>query len=195
MDEITRILDAVERGDSQAAEQLLPLAYDELRRIAAQKMARERAGHTLQPTALVHEAYIRLLNPDGSHQHFKSRAHFFVAAAEAMRRILVENARRKMSLKRGGNAVKETWDEANFVTEAPSDEIVAVHEAMDALNEREQHILTERRLTENPQTLEELSQVYSVSRERIRQIEVRAFEKLQKAMQRIAGERLMPTAA
>ena len=102
MEEVTRILQAVDAGDSRAAERLLPVAYDELRRIAANKMKGERAGHTLQPTALVHEAYLRLAEPDGSQPKWNSRGHFFVAAAEAMRRILIESIRRKQSLMRGG---------------------------------------------------------------------------------------------
>jgi RNA polymerase sigma factor (TIGR02999 family) len=99
MNEVTRILSAVERGDPQAANQLLPLVYDELRKLAAQKMAQEAPGQTLQPTALVHEAYIRLVAGDQA-QHWDSRGHFFAAAAEAMRRILVENARRKKAQNR-----------------------------------------------------------------------------------------------
>src|SRR5260221_14735700 len=100
MNEVTRILDSIQKGDSKAADELLPLVYDELRRIAAYKMSQEAAGHTLQATALVHEAWMRLVK-NGSPQ-FEGRAHFFAVAAEAMRRILVESARRKHSLKRGG---------------------------------------------------------------------------------------------
>ena len=111
MNEVTRILDAVADGDTEAAERLLPLAYEELRRIAAHKMAAERDGHTLQPTALVHEAYLRLVGPDGDERDWKSRGHFFAAAAEAMRRILIDSARRKASFKRGGDQVRTTWDE------------------------------------------------------------------------------------
>src|SRR6516162_3576414 len=101
MNDVTRILSAIEQGDPQAAAQLLPLVYDELRRLAAQKMAQEKPGQTLQATALVHEAYLRLVDTQKA-QAWNSRGHFFAAAAEAMRRILVENARRKRSLKRGG---------------------------------------------------------------------------------------------
>ncbi len=100
MHEVTRILGAIEQGDPSAAEQLLPLVYDELRRLAAEKMAQEKPGQTLQATALVHEAYIRLVDVDKA-QHWDSRGHFFAAAAEAMRRILVENARRKQAHKLG----------------------------------------------------------------------------------------------
>lgn len=135
MDDVTRILEAVESGDTAAAEQLLPLAYDELRRIAASKMANQRAGHTLQPTALVHEAYLRLLGPDGKQVRWNSRGHFFVAAAEAMRRILIESIRRKQAVKRGGDQARTTWDEAEFETEVPPDNILAVHEALAALQQ------------------------------------------------------------
>src|SRR5262245_5733138 len=102
MSEVTRILSAVERGDPSAAGELLPLVYDELRRLAAHKMAQEAAGQTLQPTALVHEAYLRLVGGDAE-AHWDSRGHFFAACAEAMQRLLVERARHKATLKRGGN--------------------------------------------------------------------------------------------
>src|ERR1700676_1135707 len=101
MSDVTRILSAIEHGDPQAAEQLLPLVYDELRKLAAHKLAQEKAGQTLQATALVHEAYLRLVGASDD-QRWDNRGHFFAAAAEAMRRILVENARRKRSLKHGG---------------------------------------------------------------------------------------------
>ncbi|MCP5528069.1 MAG: sigma-70 family RNA polymerase sigma factor [Verrucomicrobiales bacterium] len=101
MSEVTRLLDAVERGESQAAEELLPLVYEELRQLAAARMANEKPGQTLQPTALVHEAWLRLLGPDHAPQSWEGRGHFFGAAAEAMRRILVDSARRKQRLKRG----------------------------------------------------------------------------------------------
>src|SRR5579863_9989631 len=102
MSDVTRILWAIEQGDPQASEQLLPLVYDELRRLAAQKMAQEAPGQTLQATALVHEVYLRLANAERA-QRWDSRGHFFAAAAEAMRRILVENARRRSAIKRGGD--------------------------------------------------------------------------------------------
>lgn len=131
MNEVTRILDAVQQGDSQAADALLPLVYEELRRIAAHKMAGESAGHTLQPTALVHEAWLRLVGP---HQRaWENRAHFFGAAAEAMRRILVEHARRKLSLKRGGGAERVELSDCVLVLTAAPDELLAVHEALDKL--------------------------------------------------------------
>lgn len=131
MSDVTQILEAMHRGESQAAEELLPIVYDELRRIAAYKMAQESPGHTLQPTALVHEAWLRMIG-DGNEQ-FEGRAHFFAVAAEAMRRILVESARRKRSLKRGAGAEREELDESHLVQTVPSDEMLAVDEALDLL--------------------------------------------------------------
>src|SRR5512139_774165 len=110
MADVTQILNAIERGDPKAAEELLPLVYEELRILAAQKLIREKPGQTLQATALVHEAYIRLIGEDA--QSWKSRSHFFRAAAEAMRRILIDNARRKKSLKHGGDHQKVEFDES-----------------------------------------------------------------------------------
>jgi RNA polymerase sigma factor (TIGR02999 family) len=130
MSEITRILDAVNSGEAEAAEQLLPLAYKELRAIAAHKMVSERDGHTLQPTALVHEAYLRLLGNDGENRSWDSRGHFFTAAAEAMRRILIESARKKNRIKRGGEAHRTTYDESKLEFAAPKDEILDVDEAL-----------------------------------------------------------------
>ena len=133
MKEVTQILDAVAGGDTVAAERLLPLAYEELRRIAAHKMATERKGHTLQPTALVHEAYLHLVGPDGKGRDWKSRGHFFAAAAEAMRRVLIDSARRKASLKRGGDQFRITWDEGVIDGATPSEEILMVNEALEKL--------------------------------------------------------------
>jgi RNA polymerase sigma factor (TIGR02999 family) len=129
--EITVFLDSVTRGDAGASERLLPLVYDELRRLAAHKMAVEAHGHTLQATALVHEAWLRLAGSD--HQSWQNRAHFFAAAAEAMRRILVEHARRKQSLKRGSGSEHVELNESMLVLTAPPDELLAVHEALDKL--------------------------------------------------------------
>jgi RNA polymerase sigma factor (TIGR02999 family) len=131
VNEVTRILNAIQDGDAQATGRLLPLVYEDLRRLAAHKMAGEASGHTLQPTALVHEAWLRL--GAANQQNWQSRAHFFAAAAEAMRRILVEHARRKQSLKRGGGVERETLDESALVLAAPPDELLAVHEALDNL--------------------------------------------------------------
>lgn len=131
MNNVTRVLEAVQRGDAGAIDQLLTLVYDELRRIAARKMAQEPAGHTLQPTALVHEAWLRMVG-DGTPK-FEGRAHFFSVAAEAMRRILVDSARKRHSLKRGGAAVRIELDESQLVQNAPSEELLAIDEALDAL--------------------------------------------------------------
>jgi RNA polymerase sigma factor (TIGR02999 family) len=131
MNEVTRMLNAIHEGNVKAGEELLPLIYEELRRLALHKMAGETPGHTLQATALVHEAWLRL--GGSNQQNWENRAHFFAAAAEAMRRILVEHARRKQSLKRGGGAPHLELDESVLVLTAPPDEILAVHEALDAL--------------------------------------------------------------
>src|SRR5262245_48593501 len=130
MPDVTHILSAIEHGDAQAAEQLLPQVYDELRKLAAQKLAQEKPGQTLQATALVHEAYVRLVDVDKA-QHWNSRGHFFAAAAEAMRRILVERARSKGRVKRGGGAQRLQLDEHLLGTDDRADELLAVHEALD----------------------------------------------------------------
>ena len=131
MSEVTEILRAVKNGQQQGAEQLLALVYAELKRIAAQKMAGEAPGHTLQPTALVHEAWIRLVG-DGE-AHFENRAHFFSAAAEAMRGILVESARRKNAAKRGSGAIRVELEEHHWVQAVASEELLALDEAIDLL--------------------------------------------------------------
>ncbi len=132
MSEVTRILGAIEQGEPHAAEQLLPLVYDELRRLAAEKLAQERPGQTLQATALVHEAYVRLVDVAQA-QHWNSRGHFFAAAAEAMRRILVENARRKHSLKRGGALRRVNLEETAPCSQEPADELLSLNEALEQL--------------------------------------------------------------
>jgi len=132
MSDVTRILQRVEQGDGKAAAELLPLVYNELRKLAAHKMANEAAGQTLQPTALVHEAWLRLAGNDRE-AHFQNRAHFFGAAAEAMRRILIERARRKKVLAKGGFATPEECTESKLVVSAPADELLAVHEALEGL--------------------------------------------------------------
>ncbi|HZM02425.1 MAG TPA: ECF-type sigma factor [Candidatus Saccharimonadales bacterium] len=125
------LLSALDAGDSAAAHELLPLVYEELRRLAAAKLANEKPGQTLQATALVHEAWLRLAGSDA--QHWRGRSHFFGAAAEAMRRILIDKARQKASLKRGLGQPLEELHESRIELGAPSDEILAVHEAVDAL--------------------------------------------------------------
>jgi RNA polymerase sigma factor (TIGR02999 family) len=132
MKEVTRILSAIDQGEPNAAGQLLPLVYDELRKLAAQKLAQEAPGQTLQATALVHEAYVRLVNEDQV-QHWNSRGHFFAAAAEAMRRILVERARSKRRIKRGGGARGLELDDHLLAADDRVDEILSVHEAPDDL--------------------------------------------------------------
>jgi len=130
--EITRILEAAQRGEPSAASELLPLVYGELRRLAAHKMAQEAPGHTLQPTALVHEAWLRLVTPEQQAQ-FQNRAHFFGAAAEAMRRILVDRAREKKAVKRGGNLERVEIDAVELLSPMPDDELLALDEALDRL--------------------------------------------------------------
>ena len=132
MSEVTRILSAIEKGDPHAAEELLPLVYDELRRLAAQKLAQEKPGQTLQATALVHEAYLRLVDRE-TQQRWDSRGHFFAAAAEAMRRILVEQARRKGRLKRGQGHKRVDLDQMEITTDELGFDIVAVDQALTKL--------------------------------------------------------------
>jgi RNA polymerase sigma factor (TIGR02999 family) len=132
MSEVTRILSAIEQGDSHAAEQLLPVVYDELRKLAAQKLAHEKPGQTLEATALVHEAYVRLVDVEKA-QHWNSRGHFFAAAAEAMRRILVENARRKQSRKQGGHLVRQDLEAVDVAAPETPDELLALDEAIQKL--------------------------------------------------------------
>jgi RNA polymerase sigma factor (TIGR02999 family) len=131
MSEVTRILSAIEQGDPHAAAQLLPLVYDELRQLAAAKLAQEKPGQTLQPTALVHEAYLRLVDADKA-PHWNSRGHFFAAAAEAMRRILIDNARRKRRPKHGGDRQRIDLDEALSVLD-PRDDLLALDDALTRL--------------------------------------------------------------
>jgi RNA polymerase sigma factor (TIGR02999 family) len=136
MNDVTRILSAIEQGDDRAAEQLLPLVYDELRRLAAQKLAQEKPGQTLQATALVHEAYLRLLGGErrgSSPPTWDSRGHFFAAVAEAMRRILVERARRRRSEKHGGQVRRIDFEAAQSLAEPPADDLLALDEALDQL--------------------------------------------------------------
>jgi RNA polymerase sigma factor (TIGR02999 family) len=134
MGEVTRILSAIEQGDPHVASQLLPLVYDELRKLAAQKLAWETPGQTLQPTALVHEAYLRLVGED-EEQHWDSRGHFFAAAAEAMRRILVDKARQKASLKRGGDRDRMDVVEGLLAAPEPREDAVALDAALTRLAE------------------------------------------------------------
>ncbi|MCH7687814.1 MAG: sigma-70 family RNA polymerase sigma factor, partial [Planctomycetes bacterium] len=139
MSDVTQILSAIEGGDAQAVEQLLPLVYQELRKLAAQRMARESPDHTLQATALVHEAYIRLVDVEKA-QHWDSRGHFFAAAAEAMRRILIDGARRKQSDRHGGQRQQFELLEGDLLAMPLNDELLDLDEALTKLEKSEQQI-------------------------------------------------------
>jgi RNA polymerase sigma factor (TIGR02999 family) len=134
MSEVTRILSAIEQGDPHAAEQLLPLVYDELRKLAAQKLSQERPGQTLQATALVHEAYLRLVDVEKA-QHWDSRGHFFAAAAEAMRRVLIDGARRRRCRRRGGQAKRQALSGLEAAAPDSDEEMLAVDEALERLQQ------------------------------------------------------------
>ncbi|NIP27576.1 MAG: sigma-70 family RNA polymerase sigma factor [Phycisphaerae bacterium] len=138
MNDVTRILNAIEDGDEKSSEKLLPLVYEELRLLAAQKMAQEKPGQTLQATALVHEAYIRLVGSEA--KDWSCRGHFFAAAAEAMRRILVDNARRKKSLKHGGQGQKVELSEAFLAIEGPKEDLLALNDALDKLAQEDEKL-------------------------------------------------------
>ena len=131
MSDVTRILDAIQQGDTKAAEELLPLVYDELRHLAAHKMANEAAGHTLQPTALVHEAWLRLAGSQAQRWH--NRGHFFAAAAEAMRRILIDNARRKNRVRHGHGLIRVDLDAVDLAIDTDDDTLLRVDEALKKL--------------------------------------------------------------
>ena len=136
MSEVTRILSAIEQGEPRAAEQLLPLVYEELRKLAAQRLAQEKPGQTLQATALVHEAYLRLVDVDEA-QQWNSRGHFFAAAAEAMRRILIERARHKMSLKAGGGQQRVEMVDLEAPADTPPEDLLALQEALQKLETKD----------------------------------------------------------
>jgi RNA polymerase sigma factor (TIGR02999 family) len=160
--DVTRILDAVLQGDPKAADELLPVVYDELRKLAASKMANEAAGNTLQPTALVHEAWLRLVGNENP--VFAGRAHFFAAAAEAMRRILTDRARRKRALRHGGGQVRVDLQEINLASPDADDQLLAVNEALDklaALNKLEAELVKLRFFV--GMTLDEAAEVLGVS--------------------------------
>jgi RNA polymerase sigma factor (TIGR02999 family) len=141
MSEFTRLLNAIEAGNPQAAAQLLPLVYDELRQLAAKKLAQEKPGQTLDATALVHEAYLRLLassgGESGEERRFTDRIHFYAAAAEAMRRILIDNARKKKSEKRGGQHQRAAWHDKIAAPVKPTDDLLAIDEALTHLAEED----------------------------------------------------------
>ncbi len=169
MHEVTRILNAIGQGEPSAAEQLLPLVYDELRKLAAQKLAQEKPGQTLDATALVHEAYLRLV-PSGNasaprEPNWNGRGHFFAAAAEAMRRILVENARRKRRIKHGGDRERVAIELASLPTRMSSDELLALDEALEKLRQQDPvkaQLVTLRYF--GGMTTEQASEVLSISR-------------------------------
>jgi RNA polymerase sigma factor (TIGR02999 family) len=163
MKDVTRILSAIEHGDPQAAQQVLPLVYDELRKLAAQKLAREAPGQTLQATALVHDAYLRLVGADDP--GWNSRGHFFAAAAEAMRRILVENARRKGRARHGGELERVEVELATLPTRMAAEELVALNDALEELERqdpRKARLVTLRYF--GGMTLEEAAEALGVSR-------------------------------
>jgi RNA polymerase sigma factor (TIGR02999 family) len=166
MTEVTRVLSAVEQGDERAAEQLLPLVYDELRRLAAQKLGRESPGQTIQATALVHEAYMRLVQSEraGSSPSWNSRGHFFAAAAEAMRRILVERARHKKSLKGGGSHHRQEMGDIAVSAVVPDIDLIALDIALNRLEstEKRKAQLVKLRFFAGL-TIEEAAQVLGIS--------------------------------
>ena len=135
MKDVTRLLEKIERGDPQAADELLPLVYGELRRLAAQKMARESPGHTLQPTALVHEAWLRISGNERS--KWNGRDHFFAAAAEAMRRILIENARRKLALRHGGGRRRLEIEDLEIASELKNEQLLELDEALEVFSRQD----------------------------------------------------------
>jgi RNA polymerase sigma factor (TIGR02999 family) len=163
MSEVTHILSAIEQGDPHAAEQLLPLVYDELRKLAVQRLVQEKPGQTLQATALVHEAYLRLVDVDKA-QHWNSRGHFFSAAAEAMRRILVESARRKRSLRRGGRHGRCELREDDRVDIPPIAELIDLDEALAKLASADAHSaeIVKLRVFAG-MTIEEIAEVQGIS--------------------------------
>ncbi len=164
MNDVTRILSTIEEGDPQASEQLLPLVYTELRKLAARKLAQEAPGQTLQATALVHEAYLRLVDVEKA-QRWDSRGHFFTAAAEAMRRILVENARRKGRIKHGGGFERVEFELADLATRMTSEEIVVLNEALEKLRQQDPvkaQLVTLRYF--GGMTIEQASEVLKISR-------------------------------
>ena len=163
MSDVTQLLNSIEQGDAHAAEKLLPLVYEQLRTLAAQKMAQEKPGQTLQATALVHEAYLRLV--EESDKSWDHRGHFFAAAAEAMRRILVENARRKKSQRGGGGRNRVELDNISLSVQAPSDDILALDEALTALDSLEPDVVSLIKLYYFAGlTLEQAAEVQGISR-------------------------------
>jgi RNA polymerase sigma factor (TIGR02999 family) len=162
MSDVTQILTAIEQGEAHAADKLLPLVYEELRKLAAHRMANEATGHTLQATALVHEAWMRLVGEEN--RKFQNRAHFFAAAAEAMRRILIDNARRKRALRHGGGQQRVDVEQVDLASANDDDQLLAVNEALDKLaaqNQREAELVKLRYFV--GMTLDEAAEVLGIS--------------------------------
>jgi RNA polymerase sigma factor (TIGR02999 family) len=184
MPEVTHILSAIEQGDPSAAEQLLPLVYEELRQLAAVQMAREKPGQTLDATALVHEAYLRLVGD----QHFDSRRHFFAAAAEAMRRILLDRARRKKRLKHGGGRRRCELQEDHRIELPPDDHLLALDEALGQLAEAHPELAELVKLRYFAQlTVEQAAELLGLSPRTVKRNWVYASAWLRRAMDREAG--------
>jgi RNA polymerase sigma factor (TIGR02999 family) len=164
MGDVTQILEAAQQGDPRAAGELLPLVYEELRKLAAAKMANEAAGHTLQPTALVHEAWLRLAG--NQNQDWKGRAHFFAAAAEAMRRILIDKARRRRAVRHGGAQERVELEDLDLACPIPDDQLLAVDEALDKLtSEHPRHAELVKLRYFVGMTVQEAAQVLGISAE------------------------------
>lgn len=173
MSDVTHLLGAAAQGDPGAADQLLPLVYDELRRLAAARMVKEAAGHTLQPTALVHEAWLRLAGQQ--EQAWEGRAHFFAAAAEAMRRILIDRARRKRAVRHGGGQQRVDFEEVELACPTPDDQLLALDEALDKLaakHPRQAEIVKLRYIL--GMTLQEVAEVLGISPDSARGLSVHA---------------------
>ena len=187
MNEVTRILAAIEQGDPQAAEQLLPLVYDELRTLAAQRLAQEKPGQTLQATALVHEAYLRLVDVRQA-QRWNSRGHFFAAAAEAMRRILVERARRKKRLKHGGGMKRCELQEVDRIELPPDERMLALDEALGQLAEAHPELAELVKLRYFAQlTVEQAAELLGLSPRTVKRNWVYASAWLRRVMDREGG--------
>jgi RNA polymerase sigma factor (TIGR02999 family) len=183
MSDVTRLLEAVCQGDPRAGDQLLPLVYEELRHLAAARMAQEKAGHTLQPTALVHEAWLRLAGSEG--REWEGRAHFFAAAAEAMRRILIDRARRKRAVRHGGGQQRVDLQEVDLACPMPDDQLLALDEALDKLaakHPRQAEVVKLRYIV--GMTLQEAAEVLDISADAAWDLSVHARAWLYREMAR-----------
>jgi RNA polymerase sigma factor (TIGR02999 family) len=183
MSDVTQLLEAVCQGDPKAADQLLPLVYEELRQLAAARMAREAAGHTLQPTALVHEAWLRLAGDQN--KEWEGRSHFFAAAAEAMRRILIERARRKRAARHGGDQQRVDFQEVDLACPTPDDQLLALDEALDKLaakHPRQAEVVKLRYIV--GMTLQEAAEVLGLSADAVWDLSVHARAWLYREMKK-----------